>query len=212
MKKIIVFFLYCSVSLVAHAYWPGHASYLSSDCPKDKPFEGRWGTGCMGCDTKTPMLIEKGHKKDFEICHNRVTIGNTSYLKTGNGLEVWEEEERRWNPCKEVILYEAYAPEEKIAYYMDVLEMEEKDCALCAPYRIYEDGECVLVKSPLLERPLIQKKAVAFDDDWNPVNYSYYLRTCDTKESDVKALPEDCEKCPNREYKDGFCVLKKQGL
>ena len=82
--------------------WRGNPSFISEDCPKDKPFTGRNSRKeCVDCEVKYALLIKEGHETDFDICPNRVTIDGESYLKTGNGLEVWNGKEK-WNPCTDV--------------------------------------------------------------------------------------------------------------
>ena len=180
MKKIILFLLCCFVSQnVLSAIFPPSA-LLSEACPKDNPFfvhyeESTNSNYCTGCDTKIRLIIAKGHEKDFDICQNRVTLNGTSYLKTGNGLEVWDgdflEDTWKWNPCTSVTSY----PEEGI-YYMNSLYTSEENCALCSPYRKYDkSGECVVIKSPVSNRSRIVKKTTSLNRNFRPLGFHYEL-------------------------------------
>lgn len=171
---------------------------MSKDCPKDKPFTGRDHLkDCVGCDTKSPLLIAEGRETDFDICPNRVIIDGESYLKTGNGLEVWNGKEKL-NPCTDVVQHELRSGEK--FYSVRDKKMSEENCKLCAPYRVYtSDGYCRIVKSPLENKPLISLQ------DSN----IYELKDCDTETLMVTAPLEDCEKCPGRKYGDGYCYKPK---
>lgn len=196
MKKIILFVLILFTDIVhAMFYERGWTPYsISPDCPRDKPFvseEVEDGTGiekkvlnrkCVSCFDEPRMVIKKGHEKDFEICTNRETIAagmtnSSSFFKKcpeNKPLRNWE------YGCVSCDVQEQVHPVKG-----------EEDCSVCRDMRkMYQDGLCVLNKSPDSQRPLV------VNDEEN--NYAQ-LFSCEEL-MPLATTKENCDMCANRLY------------
>ncbi len=86
------------------------------------------------------------------------------------------------------------------------LDVSEADCAKCPKYRYFDGKKCQFRHSPDPEKPLIRRGTVCYGP-WGGCRDTVTFLPCSQKEA-VETTPENCALCPNRDYKDGFCVAK----
>ena len=153
---------------------------LDASCPKEKPFG--YHSDCVGCDYLEMMVIERGHEVDFEICSNRETINTKSILKScPKNAPVRDVNGSCW-PCS----------------YKRLILATKEECDKCANRIAVEDqylGEiCELRECP----------------PETPMRVRHECLPCNLEVWDPIISREDCGKCPNHEYVDGKCILKKE--
>ena len=85
----------------------------------------------------------------------------------------------------------------------------EIQCNKCPELREYKEGKCVFKKSPNSKYPLINLGEEIQTDWHNRYEYISGFYKCSTSK-ELTTTSENCALCPNREYVDGKCILKKE--
>ena len=182
MKKWVLFLMVLIGVNGVEAMLVGPRYRSDSRCPKEKPFSDRYTGGeCIGCDYLEMMVIERGHEVDFEICSNRETVNAKSILKScPKNAPVRDVSGSCW-PCS----------------YKRLILATKEECDKCANRIAVEDmylGKICELRECPPEAPMRARHECL------PCNFEVW---------DFISR-EDCGKCPNREYVDGKCILKKE--
>ena len=85
--------------------------------------------------------------------------------------------------------------------------ISKEECELCAPLRYFDDESrvCLFRHSPFADKPLVQYTLM----DTDPSEFANFYSCDDTSYFNMYSITEEsCALCQNREYKEGFCVLK----
>ncbi|MBE6445802.1 MAG: hypothetical protein E7021_00075 [Alphaproteobacteria bacterium] len=200
MRKLllIVLFAFISTDCYGDSWTPRF--YFSDRCPADKPFADGLGN-CVGCDYPLFMLGEKKYKKDFDICSNRISYDQGEYI-----YSVLKE-------CpKENPLRGSYGS----CYSCDYLDsnvlivLEKEDCSICpnAEYHKYlsyvRNGER---KHSFYCHKKCPDNQISVFYERHDGGYNHVCSDC-YEESELIG-ERDCQKCPNRVFKDGFCEFRE---
>ncbi len=206
MKKIISYccvvgILIFSLEAFSLSLVPLNDYYFSKRCPQNKPFTSREEGGCFGCDALFTMTFLQENKKDFERCSNRENVeegrlGRSRLKKCPIPFPLRD----NTDSCISCDTLES------------VITKTKNDCDVC-PNRFvrtekYDDEVeyfCQLKKCPD-EAPLGQGN---YSSSEVPFYFAGDCLPCNTTEW-TKDSKDICSKCPNREYKDGWCVLKER--
>jgi len=156
-------------------------------CPESLPLSA--GGDCFACDAK---IFPDNAKEACEKCPNRMFLPK--------GHTIFQDDEKRWY-------------------------INEDTCIVNPPK--YSD-QVLVVLSTRMSVEFLKKEANAVFDRvgnfivgiWDPQDnrpknwegdyrraFKYAICSCEN-DVDITTLPEMCARCPNREFKDGQCILK----
>ncbi|MBR6412505.1 MAG: hypothetical protein IKS41_05030 [Alphaproteobacteria bacterium] len=157
-------------------------------CPPEAPLRDHEGS-CFSCFESERVYINQ--KSDCDVCPNRTFV----------------DEEIGHDICALSICPDSAPLRDKFSCFScdkpAVLNTTQTDCEKC-PNRRWINGQCFLIMSNNPEKPLAQFPPKR--EDWEIALISH-LEPCDTP-NPIATVKESCDKCPNREYKDGQCILK----
>ncbi len=204
-------------------------------CPEDKPLSYK-GT-CYACDYMENYKIRFSNEKECLKCSNRIWTGykcrwnvspdpkkplvNDEMFLENSMFALFcscPNNNRETTDCCQN--YNFYSCEEKRVIYTT-----QSNCALC-PNRFWEAGRCItkniLMHAPHLELEYLNEKErekcknekkddcdLRFFMILNDGNDREFYE-CNTPKA-VFSSKSNCDLCPNREYKDHYCLLKETG-
>jgi len=161
-------------------------------CPAEKPLS--YGGECHPCDTKAWWKFENCH-----ACSNRFISDEGGCLPCDSGGDnspfLDKASRGECSRCSSRVngtnneCFECENPHS--------LKVDAKTCQLCPNRKMDENGLCVLKECPK-ESPM----RVKVFEDWG-----YSCTPCNLANT-AKSSKAECDKCPNRVYQNGECILK----
>ena len=155
-------------------------------CPPEAPLRDHEGS-CFACSEPEGRVLKQ--KSDCAICLNRTLVDDDICVLS---------------TCPD----SAPIQGESSCFSCDipaVLDTTQTECEKC-PNRRWINGQCFLTVTNNKNFPLVQFPYQREDWEFAPTSH---LNPCDTP-TPVATVKESCDKCPNREYKDGQCILKNK--
>lgn len=170
----------------------GHPNIKKSilkNCPSDTSLRTSEGS-CVSCNTLKSISVNQ--ESDCDICSNRTYQNGGCYITTcppSSPVRGWAE---RCHSCTEENVFDA----------------SKEECDKCPNRRRIEgtwmDGKCALITTDNSEYPLVHFPPQ--HNDPGEIELISRLEPCSTLEP-VPTVKESCDKCSNRKYIDGKCIL-----
>ena len=178
----------CQNRITIPAREPFLAKSILKECPLEAPMRDH-KSSCISCDTTYPII----NGKDCNKCPNREVMTGT----------------------EECVLKEC-PPDKPLKSHGDCLSCNWKGidisvtkemCEKCPnTYKWYQE-KCIPIISNDEDIPLIDLEMILPIDE--SLHWEFANKKCDASEP-ITTTKENCDLCPNREYVDGKCILKKE--